>query len=66
MNELSHCMAFMMPSTQELLIVAAVLILFFGAARIPQLMRGFGQGIREFRKGMDGAPDASETSKSTK
>jgi sec-independent protein translocase protein TatA len=35
---------------RELLIVAAVLGLLFGAKKIPQLARGIGEGIREFKR----------------
>lgn len=34
----------------EIIIVVAVLILLFGARKIPELARGIGQGIYEFRK----------------
>lgn len=34
----------------EIIIVVAVIILFFGARKIPELARGIGQGINEFRK----------------
>jgi sec-independent protein translocase protein TatA len=66
MSAISSSLAFMMPSTQELLIVAAVLILFFGAAKIPRLMRGFGEGIREFRKGIDASSSGDEVVKGSK
>jgi sec-independent protein translocase protein TatA len=66
MSAISSSLAFMMPGTQELLIIAAVLILFFGAARIPRLMRGFGEGIREFRKGMDTPSAGDEVVKGSK
>jgi sec-independent protein translocase protein TatA len=36
-----------------LLVVAAVLLLFFGGKNIPELMKGLGQGMREFKKGME-------------
>ena len=39
-----------MPSGFELVIIALVLVLLFGGAKIPALMKGMGQGIREFRK----------------
>ena len=39
--------------TNEMLIIAGVIVLLFGAAKIPQLMRGVGQGMGEFRKGLD-------------
>lgn len=37
----------------EILIVLLVVLLFFGAKRIPELARGIGQGINEFRKASD-------------
>lgn len=46
--------------SQELLIVAGVLVLLFGASKIPQLARGMGEGIREFKKSMD--PDDTTNS----
>lgn len=33
----------------EILIILAVIILFFGAKKIPELARGIGQGIKEFK-----------------
>lgn len=38
----------------HLLILAAVLILIFGAKKIPEAMRGMGEGIRSFKDGMRG------------
>jgi sec-independent protein translocase protein TatA len=35
----------------ELVILLAIVLLFFGAKRIPELARGLGTGIKEFRKG---------------
>ena len=37
----------------EILILLLVILLFFGAKRIPELARGIGQGINEFRKASD-------------
>ncbi len=37
---------------QELIIILAILMLIFGAKRIPQLMEGMGKGIRSFKKGL--------------
>ncbi len=34
----------------EIAIIALVLILLFGGKKIPELLKGVGQGIREFRK----------------
>ncbi len=34
---------------QELIIVLVVVVLMFGGAKIPELMKGFGKGIKEFK-----------------
>lgn len=34
----------------ELLLIGAALLLFFGPAKLPQLGKGLGEGIREFKK----------------
>jgi sec-independent protein translocase protein TatA len=36
------------------LIVLAVVLIFFGGKRIPEVMKGFGEGIRSFKDGMAG------------
>lgn len=38
--------------TQEILIVLGVVILLFGGKKIPELMRGVGKGMGEFKKGI--------------
>lgn len=35
----------------ELLIILVIILLLFGASRVPRLGRSFGQSLREFRKG---------------
>ena len=37
---------------QELLVIFLILLLLFGAAKLPLLGRGLGEGIRNFRKGL--------------
>ena len=37
---------------QELLIVLGIVILLFGAKKIPQLAKGIGEAIKEFRNGI--------------
>jgi len=44
----------------ELLIILAIILLFFGAKRLPELGRSLGNGIREFRKGTAGHEDSKE------
>ena len=41
----------------ELIILLVIILLLFGAKRIPELARGLGSGIREFRKGTRGEVD---------
>ncbi len=36
----------------EILLIALVVLLLFGGAKIPELMRGIGKGVSEFKKGM--------------
>jgi sec-independent protein translocase protein TatA len=36
------------------MIVLAVVVLLFGGRRIPEVMRGLGEGIRSFKEGMRG------------
>jgi sec-independent protein translocase protein TatA len=38
----------------ELLIIAVIIIILFGARRIPEVAKGLGQGIRNFKTGMRG------------
>ncbi len=36
----------------EILLIALVVLLLFGEAKIPELMRGIGKGVSEFKKGV--------------
>ena len=36
----------------EILLIALVVLLLFGGAKIPELMRGIGKGVSEFKKGV--------------
>ena len=38
---------------QELLLIALVVLLFFGGKKIPELMKGLGKGVRSFKDGMN-------------
>lgn len=39
-----------LPGGSEWLVIVAAIALIFGATRIPQLMKGMGQGIKEFKQ----------------
>lgn len=51
-------------STKELIIVLVIILILFGATKIPQLARGLGRGISEFKKGARGELDPDERGKS--
>lgn len=39
----------------ELLLILAIVLVFFGGRKIPDLARGLGEGIRNFKEGMSGS-----------
>ena len=43
-----------MLGTPEIIIIAVVVLLLFGGKKIPELMRGLGKGVKEFKDGKDG------------
>ncbi|MCY3998760.1 MAG: twin-arginine translocase TatA/TatE family subunit [Flavobacteriaceae bacterium] len=40
---------FGMPGVPQIILIAVVILLLFGGRKIPELMRGLGRGIKEFR-----------------
>ena len=53
---------------QEVLLIALVVLLLFGGAKIPELMRGLGKGVKSFKDGMKEVDEEvkSEEAKSEK
>jgi len=51
----------MFESPTQWLIVLAIVLLLFGGSRIPEVMRGLGSGMREFKKGLREEEDEEET-----
>ena len=47
-----------MIGTQDLIIVAVIVVVLFGARKLPELGKGLGQSIRDFKKAMKEEPDA--------
>ncbi|MGA3012473.1 MAG: twin-arginine translocase TatA/TatE family subunit [Bacteroidales bacterium] len=43
--------------TQEILLIAFVVLLLFGGSKIPELMKGIGKGVRGFKEGLKGIED---------
>lgn len=46
---------------QEVLLIALVVLLFFGGKKIPELMKGIGKGVRSFRERMSEMKQEIET-----
>ena len=44
----------------EIIIIALIILLLFGAKRIPELMRGLGQGVKNFKDGMQGTQEKED------
>ncbi len=54
---------------QELVVILLIVVVLFGATRLPQLGKGLGEGISNFKRGLKGdpspsLPEASEEEKS--
>lgn len=52
----------LMIGTSELLLIAALVLLLFGGKKLPEMMKGLGQGVRSFKDGMKeiSDPDSDE------
>ena len=46
---------------QEILLIALVVLLLFGGAKIPELMKGLGKGVKSFKDGMKEIDEATDT-----
>ena len=44
----------------ELIIVLLIVVVLFGASKLPQLGKGLGEGIRSFKKSLDGGDDEQQ------
>lgn len=51
---------------QEVLLIALVVLLFFGGKKIPELMQGLGKGVRSFKDGMNNIEKEIEKESVTK
>ena len=56
-----------MLGTQEILVIALIVLLLFGGKKIPELMKGLGKGVKSFKDGVNGvANEIDKTSTDTK
>ena len=51
---------------QEVLLIALVVLLFFGGKKIPELVQGLGKGVRSFKDGMNNIEKEIEKESVTK
>jgi sec-independent protein translocase protein TatA len=49
----------------ELLVILVVVLLFFGASRLPGLARSLGQSAKEFKKGLDEGAESEDEDEET-
>lgn len=49
----------------EVLVIALVVLLFFGGKKIPELMKGLGKGVRSSKEGMNNVEKEMEEIKDT-
>jgi sec-independent protein translocase protein TatA len=43
---------------QEIILIALLVLLFFGGKKIPEMMRGLGKGVKSFKEGINGLDDS--------
>ncbi len=54
---------FLFIGTTELMLIAGLILLLFGGKKLPEMMRGLGRGISEFKKGTKEVTEPFEDAK---
>ena len=62
---MSHAFGIGMMGMPEMLLVLGALLLIFGGTRLPQLAKGLGSSIREFKRGAAGLEEAASLGETT-
>jgi sec-independent protein translocase protein TatA len=52
-----------MPGPLEVVVILLVVLLLFGAKKLPEIGRALGEGIKEFKKAIQGKDDSEERKK---
>ena len=52
-----------MPGPMEVVVILLVVLLLFGAKRLPEMGRALGEGIREFKKSLKDGSDSQDSKK---
>ena len=56
-------LGFALPGMGELIVILLIILVLFGASRIPEIDKSFGKGIKEFKKSVNGDdPDSKKDS----
>ena len=54
------------PGPWEIIVIALIVLLLFGGRKIPELMRGLGKGVKEFKNAQKDEDDKSESNNEEK
>ena len=54
---MSHLLFLQNLGAPEIIIIAIIILLLFGGKKIPELMKGIGKGIKNFKEGVKGVED---------
>lgn len=54
-----------MLGTPEIILIALIVLLLFGGKKIPEMMKGLGKGVKNFKDGMNGKEDDSKKNSSS-
>ena len=60
---LNSVLLFGMPGGSEWIFIVVIVLVLFGGKKIPELMRGMGKGVKEFKDGIKGAENEAESVK---
>lgn len=52
-----------MLGTQEIIVIALIVLLLFGGKKIPEFMKGLGKGVKSFKDGVNGIGEDTEGKK---
>lgn len=55
-----HSILLWAPGWGEIVIILVIVLLLFGGKKIPELMKGIGRGVKEFKDGMKGEGENPE------
>ena len=53
-------MTFLFIGTTEIIVIALIILLLFGGAKLPSLMKGIGKGVKQFKDATNGKFDDEE------